>query len=154
MVTLVLVAIFGVYAVRTLARGLDASANLIAWSVGVAAWGIGLANNRGLLADASTFRYRYTALGLVLLAVVPRQPVRLPIALQRSRRYAYGALLVVLILGTVRGFAVRTSLQEATRLLNAYGHLDRNAAIVASLGPSVVDDGMPMPFGLSFFSVL
>ena len=113
-ITWLLIAVFGVYTVWTLRKGLGASANMIAWSVGVVVWGIGLANNRGIFADAGTFRYRYTTLGLVLLAIVPRSPIRVP-TLMNTRRYAYGAALLLVVLGTVRGLAVRPDFQSEAR---------------------------------------
>ena len=69
------------------------------------------------------FRYRYVALVLVLLAVVPRRPIvwpaRFPIA--TDRRFLIVGAVVVLALGTARGLAVRSDMQATATQLGQIG---------------------------------
>ena len=147
--TWILIVAFGVYACVTLTRGLRRSANLIAWCVGVVAWGLGLVNSRGVYLSVTTFRYRYFALGFVLLSIVPRDQVRWPAlrAVVANRRYAYVAAAALLLLGVARGLAVRDDLHDSAAQLGAYGRASRASAFVLALGPHVVADDARLPLG-------
>ena len=126
----VLAVAFVAYAIWALTRGLDHGANVLAWSMGLVAWGVGLVNSRGLLADTVTFRYRYFALGMVLLAVVPRRPIvwpaRFPIT--TGGRWSLAASGVILVLGVGRGMAMRGDLQASAADWNQVGRVTRGGA--------------------------
>jgi len=147
--TWILVAAFAGYAVWTLTRGLRASANLLAWSAGLVVWGLGLASNRGVFANASTFRYRYTALGLVLLAIVPRHALRWPSRwpFLTTRRFAYTAAVILVLVASARGLAVRDPLNDSADQLRATGRGQEAQALVVRLGPNVVADPQIVPLG-------
>ena len=148
-IAMVLVAAFIAYGIWTLSKGLNAGANFVAWSIGYLVWAFGLANNRGLLfANVTVFRYRYVALGLILLAVVPRRPIvwpaRFPIT--TDRRYLIVGAVVVLALGTARGLAVRDDMHTTTDFESAIGLGTRGESLVIELGPSVVPDKTVLGF--------
>lgn len=140
--------VFVVSGVWALSRGLDAGANFLAWSFGLLAWGVGVARSRGALASTDTFRYRYVALGLVLLAVVPRRPIVWParFPINTDRRFAVASALVVLALGSARGLAVHGDMQSSADQLGAIGRLTRGKSLVMEFGPSVVSDDAVLPF--------
>ena len=70
-----LVAAIIAYGIWTVAKGLNHAANFLAWTSAVAIWAVGLASSRGVFITVTVFRYRYAALVLILLAVVPRRPI-------------------------------------------------------------------------------
>lgn len=151
----VLIAAFAAYAIWTVTKGLEESANLIAWSGSVAIWAVGLANSRGLFVHVSVFRYRYTTLGLVLLAVVPRRafvwPRRFPIV--TDRRWVFAAAGVVLVLGGGRALAVRGDLQRDAETSAQQGRQTRAESLVIGLGPAVTAN-TPLGFDYGNLSFL
>ena len=138
-VAVVLIVLFVAYGVWTLSKGLRNAANFLAWSAAVVVWAIGLANTRGLFVDLATFRYRYFALGMVLLAVVPRRPIAWParFPITTDRRWILAAAGVVLVLGVARGLAVRPELQRDAAFYAKLGQDTRAEALVIGLGPAV-----------------
>jgi hypothetical protein len=147
------VAAFVVYGVWTLSQGLNAGANFVAWSIGVVVWALGVANSRPIAANVSVFRYRYVALGLILLAVVPRRPIVWParFPIDRHQRFVVVGAVVVLALGTARALAVRGDMHTATDLQSNIGVSSRGEALVVELGPSVVPDKTVLPFAFALF---
>jgi hypothetical protein len=137
-----LVAAFAAYAIWALSKGLKNGANVLAWSIGVVAWGVGLANSRGVLASAGVFRYRFTSLGLVLLAVVPRRPIVWParFSIDSDRRVAIAVAGIVLLVGSLRALAVRSDMQAFATQQTAFGRVTRGQSLVIGLGPSVIPD--------------
>jgi hypothetical protein len=151
-IAMVLVGVFVAYAIWTLSKGLNAGANVLAWSVGFLVWAVGIAVNRGsLFASVTTFRYRYVALGLLLLAVVPRRrivwPARFPI--DTDRRFVIAGAVVVLALGSARGLGVRNDTRASADVQTAGLRTTRGETLVIQLGPSVVPDHrvLPIEFG-------
>ena len=146
----VLMVAFVGYGIWSLSKGLKAGANFVAWTIGLLVWAVGVTNSRGVLAQVEVFRYRYVALGLVLLAVVPRRPIvwpaRFPIA--TDRRWLLAGAGVVLVLGTARGLAVRSDMQATAKQLAQIGRSTRGVALVAELGPTVVADDAGVPRSL------
>jgi hypothetical protein len=139
---------FLAYGAWVVSRGLRAASNYIAWLIGALVWVIGVASSRGLLASPAVFRYRYVALGFVLLAVVPRRPITWParFPIETNRRWAIVGALVVLALGSARGLAVRSDLQGAATKLSGIGGVTRGDTLVVELGPTVVPDDAVLPF--------
>ncbi len=146
----VLLAAFVVVGVLALRRGLGSGANFVAWSVAVVVWGLGLANSRGILADVHVFRYRYGALVFVLLAVVPRRPIRWPerFPIAADRRYLVAGAALVLVIGTARGLSVRSDLQASAHQLAQIGNATRASVLVVGLGPHVVPDRVAAGTGI------
>ncbi len=144
-----MIAFFG-YAIWTISKGANASANVLAWSLAVLVWAVGVANSRGVLADPTVFRYRYVALGFALLAIVPRQPIpwpgRLPI--DTDWRWIGAGALAVLALGGARALAVRPDMRASSAQYGSAGRLARGEVLVVGLGPSIVPDATILPFGL------
>ena len=121
-VAMVLVAAFVAYGIWTLSKGLNAGANFVAWSTGFLVWAVGIAINRGpLFASVTAFRYRYVALGLLLLAVVPRRPIVWParFPIDTDRRFVIAGAVVVLALGSARGLAVRDDMRTTADIQTA-----------------------------------
>ena len=145
----VLLGAFVIVGIRMVSKGLDAGANFLAWSIGVLVWALGLATSRGVLANTATFRYRYGALALVLLAVVPRRPIRWPrrFPIATDRRYVLAGACAVLLLGGARGLAVRSDLQAYAAQQAGFGRAARGETLVLGLGPTVVGDDVVLSFG-------
>jgi hypothetical protein len=99
----------------------------------------------------TTFRYRYVALGLLLLAVVPRQkivwPARFPI--DTDRRFVIAGAVLILALGSARGLAVHDDIRRSADVQTAGLRTTRGETLVIQLGPSVVPDRrvLPIEFG-------
>ncbi len=144
-----LVAAFLAYGIWTVAKGLKHSVNFLAWTVGVAIWAIGLANSRGLFVTVTIFRYRYTALVFILLAVVPPRPIVWPrwFPVATDRRWIFAATAVVLVLGCGRALAVRNDFQLDANVSAKQGRETRAEALVIGLGPSVTKE---TPLGFDF----
>ena len=150
-IALVLVAAFIAYGIWSVSRGLVHGANALAWTTGLIVWAFGVANSRGVLfADPKVFRYRYVALGFVLLAVVPRHPIRWPsrLPITSDPRWLAGGALLLLVAGSARGLAVRSDLQSSAQQYAALGRAARADALVTDLGPAVVGDKVREPFEL------
>lgn len=145
-VAVALIAGFVACGIWALSKGLDSGANFVAWTIALVVWGFGLANSRGTLASTTAFRYRYVALGLALLAVVPRRPIRWPAWLPIDRRWVLAAAGVVLVLGGARGLAVRGDMQAAAEQQAVAGRLTRGETVVIGLGPAVVPDRTVLDF--------
>lgn len=135
-------AAFLVVAARTLRRGLTASANLLAWSAATLAWAVGLALNRGLFATPEQFRYRYVAVGLLLLAVVPRRPLAWR-RLLADRRRALAATVAVVAAGLVVGVVAHQNLADDVGRRDRAWRNARGTAMVLAAEPAVVPDGAP-----------
>lgn len=94
----VLLAGFAALAAMRLRRGLSAAAEHLAWSGALLVWWFGLAWSRWLFLDNS-FRYQNFGAVMILLAVVPREPVVWPAPirsrLQRVRRAAPAGITVL-----------------------------------------------------------
>lgn len=98
---------FVAYGVWRLRQGLDAASNFLAWSAALTVWSVGLGTARGPDALINgywqlgeiVYRYQLVALVFVLLAVVPREPIRWPrqvaIATDAWRQVAAAVLVVV-----------------------------------------------------------
>ncbi|MDQ1532392.1 MAG: hypothetical protein QOF28_153, partial [Actinomycetota bacterium] len=88
--------------------------------------------------------------GFILLAVVPRRPITWParFPIETNRRWAVAAALVVLLLGSARGFAVRSDMQLAAAQDGRIGRLTRGDTLTVELGPGVIADDTAMPFAM------
>lgn len=140
---------FVAWAVTRLRGGLASGANVIAWTAAVVMWAVALGRSRGPIADAQTFRYGYLALGFVLLAVVPRRPLEHRFHLRSEAgsvlpRWALGAAAAVLVLGGLRGIAVRDDLQVFAGWHTERGRFTVGTMLAAQLGPEAVPDDMPI----------
>jgi hypothetical protein len=147
-IAMALVGLYIVYGLWTLSKGLRNGANWIAWSVALVVWGYGVATDRTGLASVTVFRYRYVALGIALLAVVPRErlvwPARIPFG--ADRRALAVATVIVIALGSARAFAVRSDMSASAKQYAAFGQTTRGTAMVVELGPSVIANDVTMPF--------
>lgn len=143
-----LIAAFLALAVVLLRRGLDAIANLAAWSAGMVTWAVGLAQGRGAFANDQPFRYTYLLLGFALLAIVPRRPIRWPERFQlgTDRRLLSIGAVAILVVGGVAALAVRDDMQEFAQRHARSGWVDRGAVLAIGLEPSVVPDDATLPF--------
>jgi hypothetical protein len=150
-----LLAAFVAYGIRVLISGLRNSANFVAWSIGIIFWGVGIAQSRGVFSDASAFRYRYTALGFVLLAIVPVYPISWPIRtrLETDRRALYAAAAVILVLGAARGLAVRSDLRTFGEVQNNIGLTTRGESLVIGMKPAVEPDDRKLTFAFGWSTV-
>jgi hypothetical protein len=137
----------GAYGIWSLTKGLTAGANVLAWAVGLLVWAVGVANSRGVLARVDVFRYRYVALGMVLLAVVPRRPIGWParFPITTDRRWLVAGAGVVLALGSARAVAVRSDMQSSATVLAQIGRSARGSALVVELGSAVIADDVALP---------
>ncbi len=140
--TVALAAAFIAYGVWTVTRGLDRAANFLAWAPAAAIWIVGLGTTRGVFVSLTVFRYRYTVLCLILLAVVPRRPIVWPswFPIVKDRRWLLGAAGVILVLGCARGLAVRSDLQADANTSATQGRETRAESVVIGLGPGVTGD--------------
>ncbi len=145
---MLLAAAFVAYGIWILSRGLDAGANYVAWSMGAIVWAIGLVNSRGLGASVTVFRYRYVTLVLILLAIVPRRPIVWParFPIDRDRRLIILGALVILLLGSARGVAVRDDLRADSDVWSKLGLVTRGETMMVKLGPGVVPDDTELSF--------
>ncbi len=149
-IAVVLIVSYVGYGIWAVSKGLANGANMIAWSVAVLVWAVGVTNSRGVLSDPTAFRYRYVALGMVLFAIVPRRPIvwpdRFPIG--SDWRWIGAGALVVLALGTARAFDVRSDMRASAATLGPAGQLTRAETLVLGLGPDVVPDRTTLPFAM------
>lgn len=145
-------------AVRQVAvHGRRGATTLAAWLVADAAWWIGLAQNRGVLADPGYFRYRWVASVFLVLAVVPpvaathRRPAPAPAAgtVGPDRRAAgwrapaVPAAALAVLVAVVVGAGLGTTRDEA-RVLAESGRVARVDQTLALVSPS------PLPADHSF----
>jgi hypothetical protein len=87
------------------------------------------------------------SLGLALLAVVPRQPIRWPERLPvTSRRVLAVGALVVVAFGALRADYARPSLRLGASIYADMGRKAEGTMEVAQLGPGVIADNTPLPF--------
>lgn len=144
-----LVGLYAAYGIWTVSKGLRHGANFLAWSSAVAFWAFGLARTRGVFVSLDTFRYRYFALVLLLLALVPARPIvwprRFPII--ADRRWVLAAAGVILVLGVARGLAVRAELQRDATFYATLGRQTRAESLVIGMGKDVTDHE---PLGFDF----
>ena len=140
------------WAVWQLRQGLAAGANVLAWTMALAVWTIGLAESRGTFAEGEPYRYVQTAMAYVLLAIVPREPIRWPFGLSsiRERRVLAVAGCVLLVAGLVRIPSWRSDIEGETEFSRNVSRPNRSTALVVGLGPEVVpnDTELGFTFGL------
>ena len=130
-----------------LRRGLVAGSNFLAWTAALVGWSMALVQSRGSTATATTFRYGFVALGFVLLAIVPRRPIRWPAALSASNRaWALAAVVIVFGYAGLRVVHARPSLQADARNYAELGRKARGTMLVLSLGPTVIPDDAQITF--------
>lgn len=143
-----------------LRQGLGAAATFMAWSSALAVWAAGLAYGRGPLVATPIeqgqviyFRYQILALGFVLLAVVPTQPIRWPerFPLASGSRWLGAAAALTLLMGSAIGLAIRSDVEQNARWLEGYGRATKGELLVLTLGPDVVPDDASMSVG--FFNI-
>jgi hypothetical protein len=143
----VLVIAFFAWGAIQLRQGIRNGANFIAWTAAMVGWPLGLLYSRGADSHASVFRYAFVSLGLALLAVVPRQPIRWPERLPvTSRRVLAVGALVVVAFGAVRADYARPSLRLGASIYADMGRKAEGTMEVAQLGPDVIADNTPLPF--------
>jgi hypothetical protein len=129
--------------------GLRQGANFLAWSAADVVWAAALVQNRGVFVDDANFRYRYVALGFVLLAVVPRRPIRWPERMVGPGWARAVAALGVLALAGVAHLAARSEVEATADVYAAQGRSARASMLVIGLGPEVVpDDAVVRFFGV------
>lgn len=142
-----LVVAYFVWGAMQLRGGLRAGANFVAWTAATVAWGLSLVQSRGSYASPAIFRYAYLSLGFVLLAVVPRRPIRWPRALSPTNRVFVGTAAVVLVaFAAGRAFDARSTLRAYSRQYSEAGRKARGAMYVVGLGPGVIPDKTPIRF--------
>ena len=148
-VAVVLVIAYVGYGIWTCSKGLKHGANFLAWTIALGVWAYGIAQNRGVLASVATFRYRYVALGIALLAVVPRRTIVWPnrVAIATNRRVLV-AVVIVLVLGSARAVAVHNDMHTSATQFAGFGRVARDDVRVATLDPPVVAANTVMPFTL------
>ncbi len=149
-VAIVLMIAFVIRAASMLRAGRQEAANLLAWTSAALVWAGGLALTRWFLVDleSSPFRYRLPTVCFLLLAVIPRRPVRWPAGLvQRfDRRWAVAIAVGVLVVGGARATVVRADLQESARRLTLYGQASRGEAFALGLVPEVIPPDQDLGF--------
>ena len=149
-VAIVLMLAFVIRAASMLRAGRQEAANLLAWTSAALVWAGGLALTRWFLVDieSTPFRYRLPMVCFLLLAVIPRRPVRWPAGLAErlDRRWAVAFAAAVLVVGGARAVVVRSDLQESARRLTSYGQASRGEALALGLVPEVIPANQDLGF--------
>ncbi|MEO6317306.1 MAG: hypothetical protein ABIP36_00845, partial [Acidimicrobiales bacterium] len=130
--------------------GARGAANWLAWTAGLGVWSIGLAYSRGFLTDLQAFRYQFVAVGFILLAVVPRQPIQTPSWLLRraNRSRAAGLVVVVILSGAVRFNAMAVELREPSQFVSQVSRESEGRLVVLGLTPEVVPEDRVLPIAM------
>lgn len=137
----VLLAAFVIHAIWRLRQGLDAAANVLAWSAALMLWWFGLVRTRWPFLEEPSFRYELLSAGFILLAVLPRRPAVWAGARVQDRRRRVGATVAILGLAVVLVTAVRPDLQQFASDQAWFGRIVRaQVATVASERAGVPDD--------------
>lgn len=110
---------YGAWRVRS---GADEAANFLAWTAGLVVWcgGLGLARGPDALVNGFwqlgpvVFRYQVVTLAFVLLALVPRRPLRWPTPLPATTdpRHVAAASGMLLLVAGVAALALRQPIEE------------------------------------------
>jgi hypothetical protein len=140
----VLMLAFLAYGTLGLRKGLAHRATWLAWVAALVTWGVGLTYNRGVLVDPDTFRYQLVAIGCIALAVVPRDPPRLPGWLGATTR-APVAALVLLAVFAVQARHLVVEGRAVSQVVARSGTLNRGRAVALAQEPSVVPDDLRLP---------
>jgi hypothetical protein len=109
-------------------------------------WALALVQSRGSVADPQTFRYAYFSLGLALLAIVPRRPVRGSITRISDGWRWVPAVAVVALVALLSARSARAELQFHAIRNDALGREAEGTLLVLSLGPEVIPDDAPIKF--------
>ena len=128
--------------VQVARHGRDESANAFAWLTSAVFWWVGVVWQRGTYSSQAVFRYQFYAIALILLSMMPRQPLVWPQWVHytgvRSRAFAASAVPVVVVAGLIAGNWTRT--RDSSRILSVFSIPDRPSVMVANLGASVIPD--------------
>lgn len=128
----VLLCVFAIHAAWRLRAGPAAAANVLAWTSALVVWWFGLMWSRWVMLstlDQPPFRYRFLAVGFILLAVIPPAGTALPRRLAgATRRSAVLATAGVVVVAAVLVVAVRPDAQHFARRSATYGRLVRAKA--------------------------
>ncbi|MDP1807521.1 MAG: hypothetical protein Q8K72_20250, partial [Acidimicrobiales bacterium] len=128
-------------------------ANWLAWTAGLAAWTLGLATSRGVLANADVSRYQLIAVGFILLSVVPRSRPAWATRLEQPTRAPALAVLCALVL--LAGAARIPSLARDSsfaQVMDNSAPLDRGRLVVVDVGPEALPDDTELPVTMGFLS--
>ena len=133
-------------AIQVLRKGLDESANLIAWLVAAAAWWVALVWQRGDYARQDIFRYQLFSAVMVILAVMPRRRVQWPSWVQRPahlQKLALGVavpVVVAVLLARSSAPVVRVN----GDFLGYYSQQARQSSAIANIEPPLLPDNAPI----------
>ena len=138
---------FLVFLAIRLRKGPAYGANMLAWSVGLFVWWFGLEWMRWMLPLDNVYRYDIVSAGMILVALVPDDPIRLPPvpALSWTRHWpAAGAAVVaaVTIAGSHGGFV------KFRDLHGQFGQVQRKQSVIVDMFPTLVPE--PTDMGLAF----
>lgn len=148
---LVLLAAFLCLAVWRLRHGLDASANVLAWSAALCFWWYGIMRSRWLFLDGPPiFRYELVSVGFIMLAVLPRRPASWAGVLVDNRRKTTAATVAVVGLAAALVFSGRPDLQMFAREQALIGQANRIRVALIAVGPHVIPDETAYPVGLGY----
>jgi hypothetical protein len=144
---------YGVWRIR---RGLAEAATFLAWTTALTIWAVALAFARDLAVASGTipFRYQYVALGFVLLAVVPRRPIRWPgwLPVATNPRWIAASAVGLLVLGLVGAAALKDDMDRRAEYVDARGDRTIGELVLLDVGSEVVPDHETMSpafFGLT-----
>jgi hypothetical protein len=126
-----------------LRAGLQVARHQLAWTAALAFWWLSIAYTRAALGQPDSFRYRFVASTLLVVAILPAEtPRRLRRGLQRHPVVA-AAVVAALAAVALNG----PGIADAARNLRSTHEGIHARLVVANLGPEVVPDGTAVPLG-------
>ena len=138
-------ALFGLLGGSLLQAGLRAAASWLAWTAALVVWALGITLERADNLDPAAFRYQYFAIGLILLAVVPRHPLPSGVSRASLRLAPLVGTAVVLLVGGLRLDAAAEA-PDASEKHERASVLNRARFDIIQIDPPVVDDRRRLPF--------
>jgi hypothetical protein len=127
-----------------LRRGPRHACHELAWTVGLVAWWVGLAQARGRLDSSLAFRYQLIGSSFVVLAFLPRRRIEPLPAWLTDRVTKCAAVLVGLLLIVANAPGIFPTIRHGV----VSGGALRQVQIAASLGPKVVPDKVLISTGI------
>jgi hypothetical protein len=137
---LALTVLFGALLLWRLRRGPAHAANHLAWTAGLLVWWVGVISSRGALAQTDVFRYRFVGAVLIILAVLPTEPVAWRLRVPPVPAAA-GVLVVAALLAAVNHDDVSAWAKQQ----RAFSRATRELVLVASVRPPLA---LALPRGL------